>query len=126
MNNQVTVADIKEALKNDEFRRALPSNLQDDVQKFLSNPNCSCNMKIYQRILQEAETNVKAYFPNKSIVSTQQVMETVMQNNWIVINCHINNLEEELKKLKTGRKQISMGRYEDKVTVIVNELEVVY
>jgi len=126
MSNQITVSDIKEALKNDEFRRALPSHLNDDVQKFLSNPNCSCNMKIYQRILQEAETNVKAYFPNKSIVSTQQVMESVMQNNWIVINCHINNLEEELKKLKTGRKQITMGRFEDQVTVIVNELEVVY
>lgn len=126
MSNQVSVSDIKEALKNEEFRRALPVHLHDDVQKFLSNPNCSCNMKIYQRILQEAETNVKAYFPNKSIVSTQQVMETVMHNNWTVINCNINNLEEELKKLKTGRKQITMGRFEDQVTVIINELEMVY
>jgi len=126
MSNQVTVSDIKEALKNEEFRNALPAQLQDDVQKFLSNPNCSCNMKIYQRILQEAETNVKAFFPSKSIVSHQHVMETVMQNNWTVINCNINNLEEELKKLKTGRKQITMGRFEDQVTVIINELEMVY
>jgi hypothetical protein len=126
MSNQISIHDIKEALKNEEFRNALPENLQGDVQKFLSNPNCSCNMKIYQRILSEAETNVKAFFPNKGFVSPQQVMESVMQNNWTVINCNINNLEEELKKLKSGRKQITMGRYEDQITVIVNELEMVY
>jgi hypothetical protein len=126
MSNSITVSDIKEALKDEQFRNALPASLQDDVKKFLSNPNCSCNMKIYQRILAEADVNVKAFFPNKSLVSPQQVMETVMHNNWTVINCNINQLEDELRKLKTGRKQISMGRFEDQVTVIINELEVVY
>ena len=33
---------------------------------------------------------------------------------------------EILKKLKPGRKQISMSRYEDQVTVIINELDVIY
>ena len=123
---QVSLADIKNALKDESFRNSLPESLQPDVQKFLQNPNCSCNMKIYQKILQEAEQQVINHFPDKKYLSPQQVMDTAMQNTWTVVNCHINELEENLKKLKPGRKQITMGRYEDQVTVIINELEMVY
>lgn len=100
--------------------------LTADVQKFLQNPNCSCNMRIYQNVLQHAEEQVRQYFPNKKYVSPQTTLDTIMQNSWIVINCNVRNLEDELKKLKHGRKQIAMARYGDEVTVIVNELEAVY
>jgi len=101
---QVSLADIKLALKDETFRNSLPESLQPDVQKFLQNPNCSCNMKIYQRVLQEAEQQVVNYFPDKKYLSPQQVMETAMQNTWTVLNCNINELEENLKKVKTRQK----------------------
>jgi hypothetical protein len=53
----------------------------------------------------------------------QQMPE--IRNNFSVINCSIGELEEKLQSLKGGRKQISMARFEDQVTVIVNDLDIV-
>ena len=44
-------------------------------------------------------------------------------NDWSVINCHINDLNKELKKIRHGKKQIAIARYEDQVTVVINELK---
>jgi hypothetical protein len=44
------------------------------------------------------------------------------QNTWTVINCNIDELEKRLKALPPGRKQLELARYEDQVTVVVNEL----
>ena len=42
----ITLLDVKNALKDPEFVRKLPENLAPDIQKIQSNPNCSCNIKI--------------------------------------------------------------------------------
>lgn len=126
MQNQITIADVKAALKNADFRSKLPSELNEDVQKYLQNPNCTCNFAIYQKILQIAETQIKEYYPNKFYVSPADDMEKLSKNSFTVINCSIGELEERLKKLKPGRKQITVARYEDQVTAIINELDFVY
>jgi hypothetical protein len=40
-----------------------------------------------------------------------------------VINCNVNELSEELRKLGPGRKQVDVARFQDQVTVIINHLE---
>jgi cell fate (sporulation/competence/biofilm development) regulator YlbF (YheA/YmcA/DUF963 family) len=126
----ISVLDVKNALKDEKFRNTLPDSLKEPVQKFLSNPNCSCNLKIYQQILAEAKDQITAYYPDKSYVNPdEQVKEQtrrLAQNSFKVINCSIGELEETMKKLPAGRKQVTLARWEDQVTVLINELEIVY
>lgn len=44
----------------------------------------------------------------------------------MVINCHKDELEHRLQKLGPGRKQIAICRYEDQVTAVINELEIIF
>jgi hypothetical protein len=48
------------------------------------------------------------------------------KNNFSIINCSIGELEDRMKTLAAGRKQIAIARYEDQVTVIVNELDQIF
>jgi len=130
MSTPISVLDVKNALKDENFRNTLPESLKEPVQKFLSNPNCSCNLKIYQLILAEAKDQIISYYPDKAYVNPDdQVKEQVnrlSQNNFKVINCSIGELEETMKKLPAGRKQVTLARWEDQVTVLINELEIVH
>ena len=121
--NFVSLMDIKNAMKDEKFRATLPESLAPEVQKFVNNPSCSCNVPVYKKIIKEAKDQVLAYFPGKEIMSQEEEIERLSKNNWRVINCSIGDLEKEMKKLPAGRKQLAMSRYEDQVTVIVNELD---
>lgn len=48
------------------------------------------------------------------------------ENHWTVINCGAEDLESALKKLPPGRKQVAIARYEDQITVIINELNLAF
>lgn len=124
--NQISLADIKQALKDPTFLNSLPSGLQPDIQKYLQNPSCGCNMPFYNKIMQESGEQVRAYFPTKLLVAPQEQIQKIAQNNWTVINCSIGEVEERLKSLPAGRKQIAIARYEEQATVIINELDVVF
>jgi len=80
--------------------------------------------------LAEAKEQITAYYPDKSYVNPdEQVKEQtrrLAQNSFKVINCSIGELEETMKKLPAGRKQVTLARWEDQVTVLINELEIVY
>jgi hypothetical protein len=125
-NQEISLLDIKTALKDKNFRDKLPKHLQEDVQKFLQNPNCTCNFKIYQKIYREAQKEITEFFPSKAYKNLDQTIEELAKNNFSVINCSIGELESRLKSLPPGRKQIAIARYEDQVTIIVNELEIIY
>jgi hypothetical protein len=122
----ITLLDVKNALKDPEFVRKLPENLAPDIQKIQSNPNCSCNIKIYEKLLTEAKEVFATHFPEKGYESPKEVLAVSAQNNWSVINCNVNELEFRLRSLPPGRKQVVLSRYEDQVTVIVNELGQVF
>ncbi len=113
------------ALLDSTFRATLPPDLTPDVQKFLQNPGCACNHKIYQKVLKFASHQLADFFPQLSL-PTQEDLEKVSQNYWIVINCHINELEDKLRNLPPGRKQLDISRYQDQVTVVINELDVIF
>lgn len=118
--------EVKQALRDKRFRESLPSSFQEDIQKYLQNPGCACNVPIYKKIMIEAKENLKAYYPGKSIANLEDEAKKLAENNFSVINCHVDELEEKLRRLPPGRKQLAVARYDDHVTVVVNELDIIY
>jgi hypothetical protein len=125
VNNKLGLLDIKQALSSDiKFRELFPE-LKTEIDKFLKDPGCGCNNKLYQTIMNKRD-RLQKYFPKKIIETTQEQAVKLAQNTWTVINCDINELESRLKKLPPGRKMISMSRYQDQVTVVVNEISAIF
>lgn len=129
MKKKITIHDIKQALLDERFRATLPPDLADDVSKFLKNPGCACNHPIYVNVMRKAPKQVANYFPSKEEPNPQEMekeVEKLSKNQWQVINCNVNELIHELRKLGPGRKQVEVARYEDQVTVVINHLEGLY
>ena len=117
----LSVHEIKQALLDDRFRKQLPVSLNDDIVKFLQNPGCSCNGSIYRRVAQEAREQLLAYYPGREPLQEDKVVPP--PNRWRVINCTIQELERQLQALGPGRRQVSVARYQDQVTVVINDLD---
>lgn len=96
------------------------------MAKFLSNPGCSCNVPLYRGLLKECVAQLEAYFPGREATNEEEEIKKLSENHWSVINCKADELEERLRRLPNGRKQIAVARYENEVTVIVNEIDVLY
>jgi hypothetical protein len=126
MSEIISLLDVKKALRDSKFRETLPESLLSDVQKFLNNPGCACNVPIYRKVMKFGGEQLKAFFSGKILVTPEEEAEKLAKNNWTVINCSIGELESRLKKLSPGRKQIALSRFEDQVTAIINELDVVF
>lgn len=123
MISKIGLLDVKTALRDTRFRESLPPEYTVDVQKYLQNPGCSCNLPIYRKILRECQKQLLAYYPAK--VEVETVAMPSPENYWKVINCHKDELEKNLRKLGPGRKSLAVARWEDQVTVVVNELNFV-
>jgi hypothetical protein len=126
MSRPIGLIEVKQALRDARFRNSLPENFKDEIQKYLNNPGCACNVPIYQKVMKEAKKELQAYFPNRNIADIDEEVKKISQNHWTVINCAATELEEKLKRLPSGRKQIAVSRFEDQVTVVVNELDVLF
>lgn len=127
MKRKIDLMDVKQALSDPRFRDSLGVAFQEDVAKYLTNPGCSCNHKIYRRILKEAKQQLLSYFPGRNEVTDEsEEISRMAKNYFTVINCHKDDLQKELRGLPPGRKQIAITRFEDQVTVVVNELEWIY
>ncbi len=122
----IHLMEIKQALRDHRFRESLPAGFAEDVQKYLNNPGCACNRPLYQKILKQGAEQLRAYFPGREIANLEEEVLKLAQNNFSVINCHKDELEERLRKLSPGRKQIAVARFDDQVTVVVNELDVIF
>lgn len=122
MKQKIKLLDVKQALLDDRFREVLPEELVPDVQKFLQNPGCACNHPIYKKVIKVAWKQLTDYYPSKE--HSEPDLE-VTSNQWVVINCSIHELASKLRNLGPGRKQLDIARWEDQVTVIINELDAV-
>lgn len=123
---KVNIHDIKQALLDDRFRASLPPELTEDVQRFLQNPGCACNHPIYLKVMRHAKKQIAEYFPTKETVEPEEAEKSIhrmARNEWQVINCSIQELSGELRKLPPGRKQLDIARWQDQVTVVINHLE---
>jgi hypothetical protein len=115
------VLDVKQAIFDERFQKLFPE-LKDDIEKVIKDPGCACNRDIYFKFFQYKD-RLEKFFPNRIVESEQEEKEKLAENHWLVLNCHITELEGRLRKLPRGRKQIAIARWEDQVTVIVNNLE---
>jgi len=123
MPKKVDISDIKKALKDPRFRDSLGVKFQEDVSKYLTNPGCSCNNKLYKRIVTEGKNQLLKYFPDSEVSEESIEVKNSPKNYFTVINCHKDDLQDRLRKLPMGRKQIAVTRYEDEVTAIINEVD---
>jgi len=121
--NKIDLMDIKKALRDSRFRNTLPIEYEEQLLEYLSNPSCPCNVPFYRIILRECREQLQKYFPDREIMDEEEEIKKLAENHWLVINCDASELEGRLHKLGPGRKQIAIARFEDKVTVIVNELD---
>jgi hypothetical protein len=118
--------EVKQAFLADvRFREMFLPDLKTEIDAALKNPTCACNRKLYDRFFEFPE-KLASYFPNREIESAQSQAEISSKNQFTVINCHVNELSERLKRLPSGRKQIAVTRYQDQITAIVNELDVIW
>ena len=124
--NKIGILDVKNALKDSRFRLTLPKEMEKDLDEFLNNPGCACHVPLYRKILKECKDQLQKYFPNMEITDQEEELRKLSENTWTVINCHIDELEKKLSKLGPGRKQLDVARWEDQVTVVVNELDIVF
>ena len=127
---KIGLLDVKRALNDGRFRDSLPPEFhkryEKEIVKFLSDPGCSCNVPLYRGLLRDCRTQLEAYFPGREAMNEQEEAKKLAENNWTVINCKADELEERLRRLPNGRKQLAIARYEDLVTVVINEIDVVY
>lgn len=118
--------DVKTALKDPRFRDSLPIELQEDIVSYLHNPGCACNVPFYRKLIKKYSKYLHKYYPGGVVMNEEQEVNKLAENNWTVINCKIFELENRLKQLAPGRKQLAVSRYEDDVTVIVNEIDILW
>jgi len=124
---KITLLDVKHALKDERFRKILPESLTEGVNKFMKDPGCACHAKFIKQVLKEAQKQLFEYYPAATeITDPEKEAEKLAKNNWRVISCHIDELENKLQSLPYGRKQLDIARWEDQVTVVINELEIVF
>lgn len=126
MSRPIGILDVKKALRDSRFRDSLPEKFSEDLNKYLQNPGCACNLPIFRRLIIEGKEFLQSYFPNRPVANLEEEAKLLAQNNFSVINCKNTELQDKLKKLPPGRKQIAIARFEDEVTVIVNELDIVF
>lgn len=121
---KIGLKEIKEAVKDERFLDSLPSEFKEDIIKYKNNPSCNCNTDFYKKIFSNCKKQLKQYFPHLEVSEDLNTSSRIEQlNDWSVINCHIDDLNKELKKIRHGKKQIAIARYEDQVTVVINEVK---
>jgi hypothetical protein len=114
--------EIKQALNDAKFRDTLPTELREDLVKYLQCPSCVANITFLRKVLKQAGKQLREYYPDGDLHDIETEDKQLAANYFSVINCHINELENKLRELGSGRLQLAIARYQDQVTVVVNQL----
>jgi hypothetical protein len=122
----IGMMEVKQAFHDERFRDLFPE-IRHMIDDYLKKPHCgACAMPVIREIINKWPDRVQKYFPGRVIVRPEDEAKKLAENNWLVINCHIDELEDRLRKLPPGRKQLAICRYEEYVTVVINELAVIF
>lgn len=118
----ITVEQVKAAFGRKTFRDQFP-DLADKMLEAASKPGCSsCSAPVLAE-LAKREDKLKEYFGDVEFDIVVPISaEEMPRAGLTVINCHIDQLEERLNRLPAGPKQIACARFEDQITVIINDL----
>lgn len=112
--SKLSLLDIKQSLHDERFRNLFPEH-HEEIAKFIHDPGCACNTPLLHKLLKYKD-RLQQYFPTKEIGP----IET--NNHWKVINCHVDELEKNLRKLNKLPKQVAVARWQDQVTVVIHEV----
>lgn len=118
------ILEVKQALFDQRFRDLFPE-YKEDLDKFMQNPGCGCNMPFLHKLMNHKD-RLQKYFPTKDIETTNEMVDRIATNHWKVINCKRSELESELRKLPKGRKQLTVAIWQEEATVVINELDIVW
>ena len=112
------IKEIKRELWKQAFRELFPQ-WKSQIDKFLSNPNCECNRSLLLAILDQ-KPKLEAYFggPVQLLVNVSKDQNQRV----VVINTSVHNLESELRKLPMGPKYISLARFQNEITAVIQLL----
>lgn len=116
----ITKSLIIKSLWKREFRELFPE-VKKDIDNFLQNPGCKCNEPLYNTILQQRD-RLRKFFGEEIVIKEKVVTQESLRNNTFVINTTIDNLEQSIKRLPVGPKSISLARFEDKITAVIQIL----
>src|SRR5581483_11074571 len=111
--NKLTVMDIKQAIWDERFRALFPE-FEKQFEAFFKKPGCGCNMNFIRNVMKHKD-RLKQYFPTKDIELAE---EKDAENDYIVINCQVDELADRLKKYTAGKRMVAVARFRDKVTVV--------
>lgn len=126
MKKKLSRLEIKQAILTDSRFRDLFPELEKEIKQVIKNPGCACHIPVYDKFF-EYKDRLGKYFSNNEIVHPKDEAKEASQNNWKVITCKSHELENKLNELhKFGRKQIAVARYQDDVTVIINDMGIVF
>jgi hypothetical protein len=100
--------------------------MEKEVDEFLNNPGCACHIPLYRKVVKDCKDQLRKYYPNLEVPDHEEEVKKLAENNWSVISCHIDELEKRLSKLGPGRKQLDVARWEDQVTVVINDLDIIF
>lgn len=122
----ITIEGVKQAFLDPDFRALFPDL---NFEKAIKKPGCgSCNTPIILEIVKNRSDIAQEYFEKKWEQEIElDVQIPLMKENdsgsyFKVINCHINDLSDELNRLDVVNKfvNINCSRYEDQITAIVH------
>lgn len=119
MKNKLTIMDIKGAIWDKRFQKLFP---EYDAQftQFMKDPGCGCNVAFLKSLMKWPD-RLRQYFPNKDIPE-KAPEEPETPNDWVVINCPIEQLEARMRKYPKGKRVVAAARWKDRLTVILNDV----
>lgn len=119
----ITAEDLKNAAKKGEFRNKFPE-LKGEFNDFIQKTGCAhCARKMIEGLM-VYEDRLRDHFGDVEFdVAPPEAFDPVGANNFTVINCLTSELEDRLNALPAAAYQITVARYEDQITAIINRLD---
>ncbi len=119
--SKLTLIDVKAAIWSQKFRDLFPE-YKVALERYLKDPGCACNLGLIKDLMRMKD-RMQQYFPDKEC-KTPDEEESELKNEWMVINCNVNDLEQKIKRLSSGKRIVAASRFKDRITAVVNDIEV--
>lgn len=113
---EVSMIRVKEMLQYDESFRSKFPDLKSEIDDFLKDPACPCHASLYREILSRIKQN-----PPARPTGAAQAFAAACR--FLVVNCNVDNLEKELRKLPVGSNVEGITRFENEITCVVKTKE---
>jgi hypothetical protein len=119
----ITTEGLKSACKKGEFRKLFPE-LRAQFDAYIQKPGCGhCAAKLISGLMNYPD-KLRTFFGEVEFdVVVPESFDPVVATNFSVINCSVHELEDRLNALPAATYQITVARYEDQVTVVINRLD---